>query len=354
MSSFDCAHYMTSFDIDSLFTNIPLEKTINICVDKLFENNTKVNNLTKESFRSLLELATLDSFFIFDGKYCKRKDGVAMVSPLSPTLANVFLCHFEEQWICDCPIYYKPISYRRHVDNTFLLFSSELHVIKFLNYMNFKHRKIKFTVEREENNSLSFLDIKIFLDNGRFQTSVYRKSALIGVLTNFESFLPISYKYNLVSTLLHRVFIICSSYRTLHFKILKLKQIFRSNGYPKNFIDCCIKIYLDKVFIKQPNICIAPRKELVCVFPFLGKKSLEIKKRLQNTVERTLPYCKLKVVFKSPSKIGNHFHFKDVIPKKLCSDIVYSFKCNSCNAIYYGKTKRHFTSEQLNVWEFHI
>ena len=41
---------MTSFDIESLFTNIPLEETINVCVDKLFENNTKVNNLTKESF----------------------------------------------------------------------------------------------------------------------------------------------------------------------------------------------------------------------------------------------------------------------------------------------------------------
>ena len=59
---------MTSSDIQSLFTNIPLEETIKICVDKLFENNTKVNNLTKETFRSLLELATLDSFFIFDGK----------------------------------------------------------------------------------------------------------------------------------------------------------------------------------------------------------------------------------------------------------------------------------------------
>ena len=43
VSSFDCAHYMTSFDIETLFTNIPLEKTINICDDKLFENNTKVN-----------------------------------------------------------------------------------------------------------------------------------------------------------------------------------------------------------------------------------------------------------------------------------------------------------------------
>ena len=82
-------------------------------------------------------------------------------------------------------------------------------------------------------------------------------------------------------------------------------------------------MYLDKVFIKHPSICVVPKKELVCVFPLLGRNSLEIKKRLQNT-------------------IVDHFHFKDVIPKKLCPDIVYNFKCNSCNAIYYGKTKRHY------------
>ena len=108
-------------------------------------------------------------------------------------------------------------------------------------------------------------------------------------------------------------------------------------------------MYLDKVFVKHTNICVVPEKELVCVFPFLEKNSLEIKKRLQNAIKRTLPYCKLNVIFKSPSKIVNHFHFKKVLPKKLCSGIDYScnscisdYKCNSCNAIYYGKTKRHF------------
>ena len=62
VSPFDCAHYITNFDIESLFTNIPLKQTIIICVDKLFENNTKANNLTKEPFRSLLELVTLTIF----------------------------------------------------------------------------------------------------------------------------------------------------------------------------------------------------------------------------------------------------------------------------------------------------
>ena len=125
-------------------------------------------------------------------------------------------------------------------------------------------------------------------------------------------------------------------------QILKLKQISRRNAYSKSLVDRCIKIYLHKVFIKRPNICIVPKKELVCFFPFLDRKSLEIKKWLQNAIERTLPYYKLKAIFRSPSKIVNHFHFKDVLPKKLCSDIVCIFKCNSCNTIYYGETKRHF------------
>ena len=53
---------MTSFENESLFANIQLEEIINICVGKRFENNTKVNSLTKKCFRSLLELATLVAF----------------------------------------------------------------------------------------------------------------------------------------------------------------------------------------------------------------------------------------------------------------------------------------------------
>ena len=73
VSSFDCAHYMTSFDTESLFRNIPLEETINIFVDKLFKNNTEVNDLTKESFRSLLELATYTIFSFFIVNTTRRK-----------------------------------------------------------------------------------------------------------------------------------------------------------------------------------------------------------------------------------------------------------------------------------------
>ena len=90
---------MTRFDTESLLTNIPLEEyNIDICVNKLFKSESYIKTLTKTSFRNLLELGPLESFFLFNGIY-KQKDGVAMSSVLGPTLASVFLCNFKNQWL---------------------------------------------------------------------------------------------------------------------------------------------------------------------------------------------------------------------------------------------------------------
>ena len=63
-----------------------------------------------------------ESFFIFDGSFYEQCDGLAMVSFLGPTLANVFMCHFENIWLENCPSYFKPIAYRRFPEDTCLLF----------------------------------------------------------------------------------------------------------------------------------------------------------------------------------------------------------------------------------------
>ena len=59
-----------------------------------------------------------------------------------------------------------------------------------------------------------------------------------------------------------------------------------------------------------------PKKVLMCVFPFLEKKSLEIKKHLLNSIERESQYCTLKILFKSPAKIVNHFVLKKCFQKE--------------------------------------
>ena len=60
--------FMASLDVDSLFTNIPLDETINIIIEKLFSENETVHNLNKDQFKCLLTLATKESYFLFDGK----------------------------------------------------------------------------------------------------------------------------------------------------------------------------------------------------------------------------------------------------------------------------------------------
>ena len=78
------------------FTKIPLEESIDICANALFENTEKVEGLSKIEFNELLPLATKESYFIFDGKLYKMVDRVTVGSPLGPTLANAFHVHFEK------------------------------------------------------------------------------------------------------------------------------------------------------------------------------------------------------------------------------------------------------------------
>ena len=100
---------MESLDITSLFTNIPLDETINICLDESFEKKKCASNLDRASFEKLLQLATKESFFIFDKTFSKKLDGVAIGSPLVPTLANSFLCYHEKRRLDKCPEKFKPV-----------------------------------------------------------------------------------------------------------------------------------------------------------------------------------------------------------------------------------------------------
>ena len=78
-----------------------------------------------------------EPFFICDQKY-KQSDFVAMGSPLGPTLVNVFMCHFENIWLENCPTEFKPVVYRRYVGDTFLLF----YIFTFLKSISTRNTKI--------------------------------------------------------------------------------------------------------------------------------------------------------------------------------------------------------------------
>ena len=86
---------MGSLDVDSLFTNIPLDETIDIRTNTIYSEQDVMQGINKEELQNLLSLVTKESYFIFNDVLYKQKDGVAMDSPLSPTLANSFPCSYN-------------------------------------------------------------------------------------------------------------------------------------------------------------------------------------------------------------------------------------------------------------------
>ena len=85
--------YMASLDVDSLFTNIPLDETINIFINSLYKDDEITLKITKVVFHNLLTVATKESFFMFNNKFYKQIDG--MGSPLCLALANIFMCSLK-------------------------------------------------------------------------------------------------------------------------------------------------------------------------------------------------------------------------------------------------------------------
>ena len=200
--------FMCFFDISSLFTNVPLEETINICADTLYFDDSDAQPLiSKAVFIELMKSATSGVEFSFNDIMYKQTDGVAMGSSLGPALANIFVGFYKEKLFSQKS---KPSTYFRYVDDTFAMFRNEEESDNFFKQLNCLHPSLKFTFEKEKNNCLPFLDVNVERTATGFETSVYRKPTYTGQYLRWESFNPTKQKTNLISTLVHRALMICT------------------------------------------------------------------------------------------------------------------------------------------------
>ena len=117
----------------------------------------------------------------------------------------------------------------------------------------------------------NFLDVNIIRGKDKFTTSVYRKPTFSGIYAHFDSFLPSSNKIGS----LYRCFWICSDWTKFHLELVKLIDVFKSNGYPESFINNCLKVFLDNKNRIQENVITVPKKTLFLVLPYLGPLPLQ-------------------------------------------------------------------------------
>lgn len=332
--------FMISFDVESLFTNIPLSETIELAVELMTERLDL--GITKPQLRKLFVFATKQSHFSFNNSIYDQTDGVAMGSPLAPALANLFLGHHESIWLKD-PKAEKVLFYRRYVDDIFCLFESENDYEGFFEFINERHPNIRFTYEKENNQMISFLDVLITNTPTSFDMTTFYKKTYTGLLTNFTSFTPFKYKVGLIRTLLDRAFKINSTYTSLHTNFSKIKGILQKNSFPTYLVDKHIKECLDdKLMLISTE---KPNSELPRFYklPYIGEYSNHVSRRIKKLVSK---FCvkdtRIQIIF-TPFKIASCFSLKDRPLFSLKANVVYKFDCASCNASYVGETSRHLS-----------
>ncbi len=157
----------TLSELMSLF-KIPVDETIEIIANHIFASCMYFDGFDHFQFIKLLSLSVKNCRFIFNSQIYQQIDDVAMGSPLGPLFANIFMSFHEKSWLCNCPSAFKPLLYRRYVDDCFLLFRSLDHVPLFLNFLNRQHPNISFTSELEKDGKLPFFDVDITCSNGKF------------------------------------------------------------------------------------------------------------------------------------------------------------------------------------------
>ena len=106
---------------------------------------------------------------------------------------------------------------------------------------------MKFYFEEEKNGKLSFLDAEVSREGNKFATNAYRKPPFSGVYTHFDSFLPTTYKFTIIYTLVFRSFSICSNWINFHKELVFLKDIFLKNGYPILFINVLKRFWTEYI-----------------------------------------------------------------------------------------------------------
>ena len=335
---------MISFDVASLFTNVPLDRTIEIILKKIYDEQIVQTNIPRKEMKQLLLLCTKHVHFMYEGNIYMQIDGVAMGSPLGPVIANIFMIELENHIIPQ--LSHCLSNWKRYVDDTHAYVNPDK-ITYIIDKLNSFDENIKFTHELEERKTIPFLDVLITrTHNDVITTTVYRKSTNTDIYIHWHSHSPIEWKKTTINILLKRAFFLCSTKELLQIELDHLRNVFCSlNGYPLPFVNNMIELARKQHFSTICNDVInaeKPPSYIQMTLPYAGKQGEKVIRKMKKTLRDNLPVeIKARTAYKA-TKLESKFSTKDKTKFEHKNNLVYICKCPDpdCNDTYIGETNR--------------
>ena len=330
-----------SFDVETLFTNVHIKRTIALIMKRIYDENLLPTNLSKRTLKKLINDTCTKTAFTFNNQFYEQTDGVSMGSSLGPVLANIIMTEVENVVIR--PLIEQGLIkfYSRYVDDTLLLVKKTGLMFIHERLNNFDSN-LRFTVDLFDDTLPHFLDLELHEDG----VSIYRKNTNTGLYVNFDSYVPWHYRIAWIRSLVSRATKICSSDK-LNNEINNVKKFASWNGFPRQIVE--------KIVNNTQSNSVSPVSTIndsITVYfrmPFCGSKGQSIFRSCVLKIKRHLKKGKV-VKFKllnDITKIGMYCNVKDSTPMLCRSNLVYKFQCPGCCSSYIGKTERTLF-ERLN------
>ncbi|KER25325.1 hypothetical protein T265_07200 [Opisthorchis viverrini] len=242
---------LVSFDVNSLYTNVPKGDSLEIAKRLLLADTTlsERTQLTVDEIVEGIKACLNLTHFVFDSVVYTQEQGLTMGSPIFPVLANIFMEEFEQRALAGFP--HPPKIFWRYVDDTFVVMKRDK-VNEFYNYLNELSPQIKFSMEIESTSGkLAFLDCMTHKVGGRLKTTVYEKPTDTGAVLNYSSAHPKSVFASIASSMFRRVRALCTEEADRTAAQIEVKNKLRGSGYPASLIRRQLRRVL--IPVEKPN-----------------------------------------------------------------------------------------------------
>ena len=339
---------IASLDVESLFTNVPIDETIDIITEHSYNHPTlPPPKIPKDILKELLCLCTREApFRCPKGNLYIQTEGVAMGSPLGPTFANFYMGNLEQQVFKDGNN--KPHIYARYVDDIFVQIK-DIDELQNLQQIFQENSVLNFTYEMNVNSKLPFLDVLVDATESEFRTKVYRKPTSQGNCLNGKSECTDKYKHSVISSYLNRAYNISDNWIDFHEEVVHTKQLLVNNNFSNTMVDHQIKKFLEqKLSPKQHK---EGENTIQIYYQGQTHKNYKLDERIiENIVKQNTkcidPNNKLKLSFYYRNKKTSNYIMKNNMtppPTTLQkTNVVYKFTCplpHSQAVEYVGMTQ---------------
>ena len=243
-----------------------------------------------------------------------------MGTPLSPVLAKLYIEYFEEMALRSISL--KPSMWLRYVDDTFILWPYQEDIQILLDHVNSIRTSIQFTMEKEPDKKLPFLDVLVTCTEQGFRSYVYRKPNFTRQYLNFNFHHPYTVKKGIARCLQHRAKTISSDTDAYQEEMISLRHNLHRYNYPERITSAPRN--LDRRIEDNTR-----KLTTVCLHYVKG-----IAERVQKICS---PYD-ISTVSTSGSTLRRYlFRVKPPTDFNMTKNCVFSIPC-SCGKIYKGET----------------